>query len=121
MRKFNLLLLSILCFILSANAQKSIILEQVRTFSMLGPVMNYWTLPSTRSTFITQLKDQLLNKKNAVLSDTTIRIIPISNLNDKGTASVYFTTADTTTQHLYVDIYEYDPATFFSYQPEYII
>ncbi len=120
MRKFSLLLLTTLCISLSASAQKNIILEQVRTFSMLGPIMNYWTLPSTRSTFINQLTDQLLNKKNAVLSDTTIRIIPINNLKDKGTESIYFTTADTTTQHLYVDIYEYDPVTFFYYQPEYI-
>lgn len=119
MRKISLIIF-VIVYSLSASAQKNVILEQVRTFSMLGPVMNYFSLPDTRSTFIKQLNDQLLAKKNARINDTTLRVITLENLKQYNTASVYFTNADTATHHLYIDIYEYEPNTFYYSQPDYL-
>lgn len=119
MRKINLLILLLSCS-LFANAQRNIILEQVRTFSMLGPVMNYFSLPNTRAVFIKQLNNQLLSKKNARISDTSLRIITLERLRQNNTTNVYFTEADTSTHHLYIDIYEYEPNTFYYSQPQYL-
>ncbi|MBW0179115.1 hypothetical protein [Sediminibacterium sp.] len=119
MRKISLIIF-VIVYSLSASAQKNVILEQVRTFSMLGPVMNYFSLPDTRSTFIKQLNDQLLAKKNARINDTILRVITLENLKQYNTASVYFTNADTATHHLYIDIYEYEPNTFYYSQPDYL-
>ncbi len=119
MRKFSLFILSITC-LLSVCAQQNVILEQVRTFSMMGPVMNYFSLTDTRATFIKQLSNQLLIRKNATISDTTLRIVSIENLRQAGNTSIYFTSADTATLHLYIDIYEYEPFTFYSSQPQYL-
>ncbi len=119
MRKINLLILLLACS-LFANAQRNIILEQVRTFSMLGPVMNYFSLPDTRTVFIKQLNDQLSSKKNARISDTTLRIVAIDQLRQNSITNVYFTEADTNTHHLYIDMYEYEPNTFYYSQPQYL-
>lgn len=119
MRKISLFILSALC-LLSVTAQRNVILEQVRTFSMMGPVMNYFSLPDTRSLFVKQLNEQLLARKNARLNDTSLRIIPLDNLKQNSSANIYFTQADTATQHLYIDIYEYDPNTFYYSQPQYL-
>ncbi len=119
MRKLNLLILSLICFFF-ATAQRNIILEQVRTFSMLGPVMNYFSLPDTRTVFIKQLNDQLLARKNARVNDTSLRIATFDNLNQYNNTDVFFTNADTNTHHLYIDIYEYEPNTFYYSQPQYL-
>jgi len=119
MRKINLLIVLLTCS-LFANAQRNVILEQVRTFSMLGPAMNYFSLPDTRAVFIKQLNDQLSSKKNALISDTTLRIITIDQLRQNNTTNIYFTEADTNTHHLYIDIYEYEPNTFYYSQPQYL-
>jgi hypothetical protein len=119
MRKINLLIVLLACS-LAVNAQRNIILEQVRTFSMLGPVMNYFSLPDTRSVFIKQLNDQLSSKKNARISDTSLRIVTIDQLKQYNTTNIYFTEADTSTHHLYIDIYEYEPNTFYYNQPQYL-
>lgn len=119
MRKIYLFIV-LLLHVFSAIAQKNTILEQVRTFSMHGPVMTYFSLPDTRSVFIKQLNDQLLSKKNARISDTSLRIIALDNINHNNTSNFYFTLADTNTLHLYIDIYEYEPNTFFFSQPHYL-
>lgn len=119
MRKFSLFIISIFC-LLSATAQQNVILEQVRTFSMMGPMMSYFSMADTRSVFIKQLNEQLLAKKNASINDTALRILPIENLKLNANTSIYFTNADTSTLHLYIDIYEYDPYTFYSSQPQYL-
>ena len=119
MRKINLLILLLACS-LFVNAQRNIILEQVRTFSMLGPVMNYFSLPDTRSAFFKQLNDHLLSKKNARISDTSLRIITLDNSKPPNNTNMYFTDADTNTHHLYIDIYEYEPNTFYYSQPQYL-
>ena len=118
MRKISLFILSLVCF-LFVSAQRNVVLEQVRTLSMMGPVMNYLTQPGTRADFLTQLNTQLLLKKNAKISDTTLRIVPLENLNQFASSNVYFTKADTGTLHLYIDLYEYDPNTFYYNNPHY--
>lgn len=87
---------------------------------MLGPVMNYFSLPDTRAVFIKQLNDQLSSKKNARISDTSLRIVTLDQLKQYNTTNIYFTEADTNTHHLYIDMYEYEPNTFYYSQPQYL-
>lgn len=119
MRKINLFILLLLSFHFS-GAQRNVILEQVRTFSMLGPVMQYLSLPDARSTFIRQLNGQLTKNKNARITDTTLRVLPMDNLKQFGSSKAYFTIADTSTWHLYIDLYEYEPNTFYHSQLQYL-
>lgn len=118
MRRIVLLTVLFLC-LRQANAQRNVILEQVRTFSMVGPVMSYWSKPETRSSFISQLNKNLSNHKNAQVVDTTVRILPLADLKEVSTSNILFTVADSSTWHLYVDIYEFDPIIFYNSQPEY--
>ena len=119
MKKNSLLIFSFV-FFLCASAQRNVVLEQVRTFSMMGPVMQYLSLPDARSVFMRQLSDQLTKHKNAVLTDTTVRVIPMDNLKQFSNANVLFTVADTSTWHLYIDLYEYEPNTFYYSQLQYL-
>jgi len=118
MKKACLLIL-LFASVLSVHAQRNVILEQVRTFSMFGPVMNYFSLPDTRNTFLKQLNEQLGTKKNARINDTSLRIIVLDQLKQPNSTSIYFTNADTATHHLYIDIYEYEPNTFYYSQLQY--
>lgn len=118
MRKFYLFVLATICC-LQVFAQRNVILEQVRTFSMVGPVMQYMNSPETRNTFIHQLNDNLLKHKNAKLADTGMRVIRLPDLKTISSASSYFTIADTSTWHLYIDLYEFETNAFYYSQPEY--
>lgn len=118
MRKIYLVIVYIFCLQL-ASAQKNIILEQFRTFSMVGPVMQYLNSKDTRNTFIQQLNENLTKYKNAKLADTSIRIIRLPDLKNISTANSYFTNADTSSWHLYLDLFEFETNTFFYSQPEY--
>lgn len=115
-----ILFISVIACLSQANAQRNVILEQVRTFSMLGPVMSYWSRPETITSFITLLNKNLGHYRNAHVNDTSVRIIPLTDLNSISTSEIFFTNADTSTWHLYVDLYEFEPKAFYYSQPEYL-
>lgn len=86
---------------------------------MVGPVMSYLNHADTRKTVIQHLNDHLLKHKNAQLSDTSLRIIRLPDLKNITTTAPFFTTSDTSTWHLYLDLYEFETNTFYFAQPEY--
>lgn len=86
---------------------------------MFGPIMHYWTLPEVRSGFINQLNKNLLKNRNAQVSDTAVNILEFDDLKKISTAPILFTNSDSTTWHLYIDLCEFEPNTFYSVQPQY--
>ncbi len=118
MRKFYCTLLSIL-ILQWGFSQRTVILEQFRTFSMVGPVMNYLNSADTRRTVIQQLNENLLKHKNAQLADTSLRIIRLADLKNISTSVPFFTSSDTSAWHMYLDLYEFETNTFYFAQPEY--
>lgn len=118
MRKFYV---SIVCAImfLSAASQTKVILEQFRTFSMVGPVMKYLSNEETKTVFLKQLNNNLLKHKNAQLNDHELRLIVLPDLKQISSSNVPFTLADSSTWHMYLDLYEFETNTFYFSQPEY--
>lgn len=118
MRKFYF---CIVCMILlvSASSQTKVILEQFRTFSMVGPVMKYLNNEETKAVFLKQLNNNLLKHKNAQLTNNELRLIALPDLKQISTANVPFTLADSSTWHMYLDLYEFETNTFYYAQPEY--
>lgn len=118
MRKLYCILLSLL-ILQSGFSQRIVILEQFRTFSMVGPVMSYLNHGDTRRTVVQQLNDQLLKHKNAQLADTSLRIIRLPDLKNITNSTAPFTTSDTSAWHMYLDLYEFETNTFYFSQLEY--
>ncbi len=118
MRKFYS---SIVCMIivLSASSQTKVILEQFRTFSMVGPVMKYLNNEETKAVFLKQLNNNLLKHKNAQLVNDELRLIALPDLKQISSANVPFTLSDSSTWHMYLDLYEFETNTFYYAQPEY--
>ncbi len=118
MRKFYCILLSLL-ILQCGFSQRTVILEQFRTFSMVGPVMSYLNHADTRRTVVQQLNDQLLKHKNATLADTSLRIFRLPDLKNITNSTAPFTASDTSAWHMYLDLYEFETNTFYFSQPEY--
>lgn len=118
MRRISLTTVLIFC-LLRVTAQQNVILEQIRTFSMFGPITNYWSLPEVRSTFISQLNNNLFKNRNAQVVDTTLNIVAFDDLRKISSAPILFSNSDSSTWHLYIDLYEFEPKTFYSAQPHY--
>lgn len=80
--------------------------------------MNYLKNDEVRKTVAFQLNETLLRLRNIPLADTsklTIEIFP--NRESIHAVNPDFIDADTSHLHLYIDLFEVDPATFFS-KPE---
>ena len=119
MRKFYFVIVCMLC-LLQASSQKKVILEQFRTFSMVGPVMRYLTHEETKAVFLNHLNSNLLKHKNAQLIDQELRIITLQELKPNGSTNIPFTLTDTSIWHMYLDLYEFETNTFYYTQPEYL-
>jgi len=106
----------LLLFTHTGYTQKKIILEQITCYSSVGPVMNYWQNELVRASFIKDLRQVLLTKANLSLSDS-LKVPPITiagSLQDAENSKKIFTNLDTSVLHLYLDIDEIDPVSFFT-------
>ncbi|MES2331968.1 MAG: hypothetical protein V4539_20340 [Bacteroidota bacterium] len=115
MRKLILFLLFIFCARI-AQAQKSIVLEKLRCFSATGMTMNYFKDDEIRKTIAAQLSKTLLQYHHLPLEDTTT-LPNIEYLNSGGNlppVDLAFT-RDDSRLHLYIDLFEVEPSTFFAY------
>lgn len=118
MRKFYCVIICTAC-LLSASAQKKVLLEQFRTFSMVGPVMQYLKQEETKAVLLKQLNNSLLKHKNAQLMNQDLRITVLPELKPTGSTEIPFTIADSSTWHMYLDLYEFETNTFYYVHPEY--
>jgi len=99
-------------------AQKKIILEKLRCYSLNGPVMNYFKNDEIRRTIALELNETLKLYQKISLVDTSRLIIEIfPNRESIHAGNPDFKDADTSHLHLYIDLFEVDPAVFFA-KPE---
>lgn len=118
MRKFYFIIVCIV-FLLSASAQKKVILEEFGTFSMVSPVMEYFKHEETKSIFLKHLNNNLLKHRNAQLVDQELRTTVVPELKKNGSRNRPFTVADSSTWHMYLDLFEFETNTFYYVHPEY--
>ena len=93
-------------------AQNKVIVESIRSFSMLGPTMNYLEDTSVRSSISAKLSAILNKNYNLVFSSTPLPIRIFTNSDGLKNNTAQFSTSDTSTWHLFVEVYEYDPISF---------
>ncbi len=111
-----LLNLFLLCFVLQVPAQKKAIIEQFRCISSIGPVMNYWKSTQVQELVVKQLSQSLLRYQQLLLPDTAnLHIQVLRNSQGANNIKPEFTDSDTTHLHLYIDLFELDPGSYFSY------
>lgn len=95
------------------TAQKSITLENIRCFSTMGPVMNYWRSDEVKRTFLSDLGAILLKRQDLILTNT--EKLPVEILTTGSGAvsdKIVFSDTDTSHLHLYLDIFELDLNNF---------
>ena len=112
-----LLNLFLLCVVLQVPAQKKAVIEQFRCISGIGPIMNYWKNTQVEKQVAKQLSQSLLQYKQSLLPDTASLRIQLlkSSQGVSNNIKPDFTDTDTTKIHLYIDLFELDPKSYFSY------
>ena len=107
-----------ICLLLLAGfrvpAQNKVIVESIRSFSMFGPTMNYFEDTSVRSSISAKLSAILNKNYNLVFSNTPLPIQIFTNSDGLKNNTATFSSSDTSTWHLFVEVYEYDPLSFLS-------
>ena len=107
-----------ICLLLLAGfrvpAQNKVIVESIRSFSMFGPTMNYLEDTSVRSSISAKLSAILNKNYNLVFSNTPLPIQIFTNSDGLKNNTATFSSSDTSTWHLFVEVYEYDPLSFLS-------
>jgi hypothetical protein len=93
-------------------AQNKVIVESIRSFSMLGPTMNYLEDTSVRSSISAKLSAILNKNYNLVFSSTPLPIRIFTNSDGLKNNTATFSSSDTSTWHLFIEVYEYDPISF---------
>jgi hypothetical protein len=89
-------------------------LEELHIYSSSGPIMIYWQSELLKKSFISNLSSSLLKYRSLTLVDTAqFPINDIFNTNTAFTITPSFSDKDTSLLHLYVDIYELPPASYF--------
>ena len=107
-----------ICLLLLAGfrvpAQNKVIVESIRSFSMFGPTMHYLEDASVRSSISAKLSAILNKNYNLVFSNTPLPIQIFTNSDGLKNNTATFGSSDTSTWHLFVEVYEYDPLSFLS-------
>jgi hypothetical protein len=95
-----------------APAQNKVIVEAIRGFSMFGPSMYY--LEDTAVQLGIKNKLSLVLNKNykLLLPNQTLPIENYTSNEALKNNTIKFSIADTSTWHLFIEIYEYDPVSF---------
>lgn len=118
MRKFYFII-ALIVYLLPASAQKKVILEQFGTYSMASPVMDYFKHEEIKSVFLKQLNNNLLKHRNAQLVDQELRTTIAPKVKKSGAFNLPFTTADSSTWHMYLDLLEVATNIFYFVHPEF--
>jgi len=95
-----------------APAQNKVIVEAIRSFSMFGPSMYYLEDPYVQQTIQTRLGAFLRNHYNLDLVNEPLPVIVYTDPESLINKKVTFKTNDTSTWHLFIELYEYDPKIF---------
>ena len=115
--KKKILFFLLSCFVMQVlQAQKKVIPENIRCWSIYGPVMTYWQNEEIRRNFAGQLNTFLLKYHHLPLADTTQLAIQVLSENSKSDRiPLPVKDNDTSNLHMYLDIFENTPFAFFSH------
>lgn len=97
-RLFYLCLL--LLAVVQVPAQNRVRVESIRSFSMIGPSMNYLEDTSVQSSINTKLSVLLNNNYRCILSNTSLPIQILTSSDDLKKNNFKFSSSDTSTWHL---------------------
>lgn len=81
--------------------------------------MEYLNHEETKSVFIKHLNNNLLKHRNAQLVDQELRNTLVPELKKNGSLNRPFTVADTSTWHMYLDLFEMATNIFYFAHPEF--
>lgn len=111
MKKLVYLLLFI-CVVFKLPAQNKVVVEAIRSFSMFGPSMYYLEDTAVQSSIKSKLSVILNKNFNLLLSNQTLPIENYTSTEALKNNTIKFSIADTSTRHLFIEVYEYDPISF---------
>ena len=111
MKKLVYLLLFI-CIVFKLPAQNKVVVEANRSFSMFGPSMYYLEDTAVQSSIKSKLSVILNKNFKLLLSNETLPIENYTSTEALKNNTIKFNIADTSTWHLFIEVYEYDPISF---------
>jgi hypothetical protein len=111
MKKLVYLLLFI-CIVFKLPAQNKVVVEAIRSFSMFGPSMYYLEDTAVQSSIKSKLSVILNKNFKLLLSNETLPIENYTSTEALKNNTIKFNIADTSTWHLFIEVYEYDPISF---------
>jgi hypothetical protein len=95
-----------------APAQNKVVVEAIRSFSMFGPSMYYLEDTAVQSSIKSKLSVILNKNFKLLLSNETLPIENYTSTEALKNNTIKFNIADTSTWHLFIEVYEYDPISF---------
>jgi len=111
MKKLVYLLLFI-CIVFKLPAQNKVVVEAIRSFSMFGPSMYYLEDTAVQLGIKSKLSVILNKNYKLLLSNQTLPIENYTSTESLKNNTIKFSIADTSTRHLFIEVYEYDPISF---------
>jgi hypothetical protein len=96
----------------SAPAQNKVIVEAIRSFSMFGPSMYYLEDTAVQLGIKNKLSVILNKYYNLSFSNQTLHIENYTSTEALKNNVGKFSSTDTSTWHLFIEVYEYDPISF---------
>jgi len=111
MKKLVYLLLFI-CVVFKLPAQNKVVVEAIRSFSMFSPSMYYLEDTAVQLGIKSKLSVILNKNFNLLLSNQTLPIENYTSTESLKNNTIKFSIADTSTRHLFIEVYEYDPISF---------
>jgi hypothetical protein len=111
MKKLVYLLLFI-CIVFKLPAQNKVVVEAIRSFSMFGPSMYYLEDTAVQLGIKSKLSVILNKNYKLLLSNETLPIENYTSTAALKNNTIKFSIADTSTWHLFIEVYEYDPTSF---------
>jgi hypothetical protein len=111
MKKLVYLLLFI-CIVFKLPAQNKVVVEAIRSFSMFGPSMYYLEDTAVQLGIKSKLSVILNKNYKLLLSNETLPIENYTSTEALKNNTIKFNIADTSTWHLFIEVYEYDPISF---------
>lgn len=93
-------------------AQNKVVVESIRSYSMFGPTMYYLQDQTIQAGLTAKLKTLLSNYYNLTLVEEALPIQIYYTPDALKNNNASFRTSDTSSWHLFIELYEYDPSTF---------
>jgi hypothetical protein len=93
-------------------AQNKVVIESIRSYSMFGPTMYYLQDQTIQAGLTAKLKTLLSNYYNLTLVEEALPIQIYYTADALKNNNASFRTSDTSSWHLFIELYEYDPSTF---------